>query len=131
MFLKKSIDMSCHTELVEVLLFNNIKMKTYFVYILKCSDNSYYTGFTNDLERRLGEHNSGKNKDCYTFNKRPIELMWFETFNDVLNAIAVEKQIKGWSRRKKEALITENWEKLVLYSKNYTQFGKGSSTSSD
>jgi putative endonuclease len=106
-------------------------MKTYFVYILKCSDNSYYTGFTNDLERRLGEHNSGKNKDCYTFNKRPIELMWFETFNDVLNAIAVEKQIKGWSRRKKEALITENWEKLVLYSKNYTQFGKGSSTSSD
>ena len=106
-------------------------MKTYFVYILKCNDNSYYTGFTNDLERRLGEHNSGKNKECYTFNKRPIELMWFETFNDVLNAIAVEKQIKGWSRRKKEALITENWEKLVLYSKNYKQFGKGSSTSSD
>lgn len=106
-------------------------MKTYFVYILKCSDNSYYTGFTNDLERRLGEHNSGKNKDCYTFNKRPIELMWFETFNDVLNAIAVEKQIKGWSRRKKEALIIEDWEKLVLYSKNYTQFGNGSSTSSD
>jgi putative endonuclease len=122
---------SCHTELVEVLLFDKIKMKNYFVYILKCSDNSYYTGFTNDLERRLEEHNSGKNKDCYTFNKRPVELMWFETFNDVLNAIAVEKQIKGWSRRKKEALIVEDWEKLVLYSKNYTQFGNGSSTSSD
>ncbi len=106
-------------------------MKTYFVYIVKCSDNSYYTGFTNDLDRRLGEHQSGKNKDSYTFDKRPIQLMWFETFNDVLNAIAIEKQIKGWSRRKKEALIDQDWDKLVLYSKNYTQFGDGSSTGSD
>ena len=57
--------------------------------------------------------------------------MWFETFNDVLNAIAIEKQIKGWSRRKKEALIAQDWDKLVLYSKNYTQFGDGSSTGSD
>ena len=106
-------------------------MKTYFVYIVKCSDNSYYTGFTNDLDRRLGEHQSGKNKDSYTFDKRPVQLMWFETFNDVLNAIAIEKQIKGWSRRKKEALIAQDWDKLVLYSKNYTQFGDGSSTGSD
>jgi len=98
-------------------------MKTYFVYILKCSDNSYYTGFTNNLERRFGEHQSGKNKDCYTYYKRPLELMWFETFNDVLNAIAIEKQIKGWSRIKKEALITQDWDKLVIFSKNYTQFG--------
>ncbi|WP_298118177.1 GIY-YIG nuclease family protein [Flavobacterium sp.] len=97
-------------------------MKTYFVYILKCSDNSYYTGFTNDLERRFGEHQFGKNKDCYTYNKRPLELMWFETFNDVLNAIAIEKQIKGWSRIKKEALIIQDWDRLVLFSKNYTQF---------
>ncbi|PPD00313.1 MAG: hypothetical protein CTY35_02620 [Methylotenera sp.] len=98
-------------------------MKTYFVYILKCKDDSYYTGITNDLERRLNEHHSGKNKDSYTHDKRPLTLMWFETFNDVLNAIATEKKIKGWSRRKKEALIDENWDKLVLYSKNYTQFG--------
>ena len=109
-------------------------MKTYFVYIIKCSDNSYYTGFTNNLQRRLQEHHSGKNKDCYTFDKRPIELMWFETFNDVLNAIETEKKIKGWTRIKKEALIAEDWDKLILYSKNYTEFGKpekGSSTSSD
>ena len=95
-------------------------MKTYFVYILKCSDNSYYTGFTNDIERRIGEHSSGKNKDSYTHDKRPITLMWFETFNDVSNAIETEKKIKGWSRRKKEALINQDWEKLVEYSKNYT-----------
>ncbi len=109
-------------------------MKFYYVYILKCSDDSYYTGFTNNIERRLGEHFSGLNKNCYTYNKRPLELVWFETFNDVNNAIAIEKQIKGWSRRKKEALINEDWDKLVEYSKNYAQFGnyiKGSSTSSD
>ena len=103
-------------------------MKTYFVYIIKCSDDSYYTGFTNNLVRRMIEHIEGKNKDSYTFDKRPIELVWFETFNDVLNAIAIEKQIKGWTRVKKEALIKEDWEKLVLCSKNYTQFGKWSST---
>lgn len=77
----------------------------------------------------MNEHSLGKNKDCYTYNKRPIVLVWFETFNDVLDAISTEKRIKGWSRRKKEALINEDWDKLVLYSKNYTQFG--SSTSSD
>ena len=98
-------------------------MKSYYVYILKCNDASYYTGFTNNLERRLGEHSSGRNKDCYTVDKLPLELVWFETFNDVLDAIRTEKKIKGWSRRKKEALINEDWDKLVLYSKNYTQHG--------
>ena len=98
-------------------------MRFYFVYIVKCSDGSYYTGFTNNLERRLGEHQSGKNKDSYTFDKRPLELVWFESFNDVLDAIATEKRIKGWTRRKKEALIAEDWDKLVLYSKNYTEYG--------
>lgn len=109
-------------------------MRSYFVYILKCSDNSYYTGFTNNLERRFEEHSSGKNKGCYTFDKRPLELVWFATFNDVLDAISTEKRIKGWTRIKKEALINEDWDNLVLYSKNYTQYKspkKGSSTGSD
>ena len=105
-------------------------MKSYFVYILKCNDNSYYTGFTNNLERRFEEHSSGKNKECYTFDKRPLELVWFETFNDVLDAISTEKRIKGWTRIKKEALINEDWDKLVLYSKNYHEFRKPSSTES-
>ena len=102
-------------------------MKTYFVYIIKCCNDSYYIGFTNNLDRRMEEHSSGKNKDCYTFDKRPLELVWFEIFNNVLNAIAIEKQIKGWSRIKKEALIKDDWDKLVLCSKNYTQYGKWSS----
>lgn len=104
-------------------------MRSYYVYIVKCSDNSYYTGITNDIERRLIEHNSGMSKDSYTFNKRPVNLVWFETFSDPTQAIMIEKKIKGWSRRKKEALINEDWDKLVQYSKNYTEYG--SSTSSD
>ena len=99
-------------------------MKLYYVYIVRCSDNSYYTGMTNSIDRRLFEHNSGKNPDSYTFNRRPVELVWFESFSDPTQAIMIEKKIKGWSRRKKEALINEDWDKLVQYSKNYSEFGK-------
>jgi len=105
-------------------------MKQYYVYIVKCSDKSYYTGVTNNIERRIYEHNSGTKRQSYTFNKRPVELVWFEAFLNIGEAILIEKKIKGWSRRKKESLISENWDKLVEYSKNYTQYGK-SSTGSD
>lgn len=87
-------------------------MKQYYVYILKCSDNSYYTGMTNNIERRLNEHNYGLNKECYTFDKRPIELVFYTEFNDVNQSIAFEKQVKGWSRKKKEAIINNKWEDL-------------------
>lgn len=82
----------------------------------------------------MSEHINGINTNCYTFDKRPLSLVWFEMFNDVSDAILIEKKIKGWSRRKKEALINEDWDKLVQYSKNYAQFGnyiEKSSTSSD
>ncbi|WP_316832741.1 GIY-YIG nuclease family protein [Pedobacter aquatilis] len=87
-------------------------MKYYHVYILKCSDDSYYTGVTNDIERRFKEHINGENKTCYTFNKRPLSLVFCDDFMDINQAIAFEKQIKGWSRKKKEAIIANNWEKL-------------------
>jgi putative endonuclease len=99
-------------------------MKTFYVYILKCKDDSFYTGFTSNLDKRLLEHNAGIHSEAYTFTRRPIKLVWFEMFTDPTQAIAIEKKIKGWSRRKKQALIDEDWDKLVLYSKNYTQFGK-------
>ena len=100
-------------------------MRLYFVYILKCKDNSFYTGFTNNLERRLYEHNAGLSKESYTYDKRPVELVWYEMFTEPTQAILIEKKIKGWSRRKKQALIDEDWDKLVKYSKNYTDYGKG------
>jgi putative endonuclease len=99
-------------------------MKLYYVYIVKCQDDSYYTGVTNNIDRRLDEHNGGTKPDAYTFSRRPVVLVWFESFTDPSQAIAIEKKIKGWSRRKKEALINEDWDKLVQYSKNYTEYGK-------
>ena len=99
-------------------------MKNYYVYILKCNDGSYYTGVTNNIEKRLAEHNSDNSVTSYTFKRRPVELVYCQEFNDIKQAIELEKQIKGWSRRKKEALINEDWEKLKLYSKNYTDLRK-------
>ncbi|MFP9098307.1 GIY-YIG nuclease family protein [Flavobacterium sp. RHBU_24] len=99
-------------------------MRLFYVYILKCADGSYYTGFTNDIDERLMQHNSGLNSSSYTYKRRPVEIVWLEMFTDPTIAISTEKQIKGWSRRKKEALINEDWEKLIEYSKNYTQYGK-------
>ncbi len=90
-----------------------------YVYILKCSDNSYYTGVTNNLENRFYQHQEGLDETCYTYSRRPLELKYFEVINDNKQAIKREKQIKGWSRVKKEALINGNWGNLVEFSKNY------------
>ena len=87
-------------------------MNYYSVYILKCSDGSYYTGITNDIDRRFYEHQNGENITCYTYKRRPIILVFCENFPVVNQAIEFEKQIKGWSRKKKEAIINDNWEKL-------------------
>ena len=87
-------------------------MKQSYVYILKCSDNSYYTGVTSNLTQRLFQHETAFYLDCYTANKRPIELVYYCEFTDINFAIDVEKKIKKWSRAKKEALINEEYEKL-------------------
>lgn len=87
-------------------------MKQSFVYILKCSDKTYYTGITSNLERRLFEHQSGKHIESYTYTRRPIELVYYAEFTDITLAIKSEKQIKKWSRLKKEALINNEFDKL-------------------
>ena len=91
---------------------------TYYVYIVECKDWSYYTGVCNDLERRMHEHNTGHDESSYTFERRPVELKHFEIFNDVNQAIAREKQLKGWSRKKKQALIAGNIGKLKELAKS-------------
>ena len=90
-------------------------MKDYFVYILKCSDESYYTGVTNNLEKRINEHQSGIIKG-YTSNKLPVKLVFAERFTDINHAIRFEKQVKGWNRKKKEALINRDFDLLVKLS---------------
>jgi putative endonuclease len=89
----------------------------YYVYILKCSDNSYYTGVTNNIDRRFAEHQSGYNPESYTFSRRPLELVFSEYFTNPRQAIAFEKQVKGWSRAKKEDLIAGDWKRIVELAK--------------
>ncbi len=92
-------------------------MKVYYVYILKCSDETYYTGITSNLNKRIIEHNIGKHKDSYTFSRRPLTLEFYAEFTNVNIAIETEKQIKKWSQAKKEALINSEFEKLPNLSK--------------
>jgi putative endonuclease len=81
-----------------------------FVYMLRCSDDSYYVGSAtgDDLAKRIAEHESGAYPG-YTFTRRPVTLVWSEHFDRIIDAIAAERQLKGWSRAKKEALIRGDW----------------------
>ncbi|MBN3580934.1 GIY-YIG nuclease family protein [Algoriphagus aestuarii] len=92
-------------------------LKSFFVYILKCADSSYYTGVTNNIERRFAEHQDGIDPLSYTYYRRPLELVFLQDFQQINEAISFEKQFKKWSRTKKEALIKGNWEQLKDLSK--------------
>ena len=89
-----------------------------FVYMLRCADGSYYVGTAtgDDLTRRIAEHNSGAYPG-YTSTRRPVHLVWSEHFARITDAIAVERQVKGWTRAKKEALIKGDWRQLQQLSK--------------
>ncbi len=86
-------------------------MTSFHVYILRCSDGSYYTGHTEDLESRLAAHHRGFIKG-YTVNRRPVRLVYSYEFADRADALEMERRIKGWTRRKKEALIRGDWAEL-------------------
>ncbi|MFA9392631.1 MAG: GIY-YIG nuclease family protein [Prolixibacteraceae bacterium] len=88
------------------------------MYILKCSNNTYYTGSTNDLDRRLLEHQTGIGAN-YTRKHRPVKLVYFEEFDRIDEAFKREKQVQNWSQKKKEALINQHTEKLIEYAKSH------------
>jgi predicted GIY-YIG superfamily endonuclease len=79
-----------------------------WAYLLRCADGSFYAGCTTDLDTRLGQHQGGEIAG-YTASRRPVELVWAEECQDINDAIATERRIKGWSRAKKEALIRSDW----------------------
>jgi putative endonuclease len=89
-----------------------------YVYMLRCSDNSYYIGSAtgDDLQPRIDQHNSGAFPG-YTFRRRPVILVWSERFDRITDGIAAERQIKGWSRAKKEALIKHDWLEISRLSR--------------
>lgn len=100
-----------------------------YMYILKCCDGSYYTGSTKDLQLRFLQHQAGEGAN-HTKKRLPVKLVYYEEFPRIDEAFYREKQVQGWSRKKKEALIENRQEDLPLLSKNYTQH-KVVSTASD
>lgn len=94
-----------------------------YMYILECSNGAYYTGSTKYLETRINEHQSGNGAN-FTKKHLPVKLVYYEEFQRIDEAFYREKQVQGWSRKKKEALINNRDETLPFLSKNYTQFGR-------
>jgi putative endonuclease len=92
----------------------NFPLMALYVYILRCSDGSYYTGITDDPRQRLEQHQQGMRKDAYTFTRRPVDMVYCMHFPDGTHdqAQAWEKKLKGWSRAKKEAVIDGRWNDL-------------------
>lgn len=88
-----------------------------WVYIVRCSDGSFYTGSTTALEQRIADHNTGR-YEGYTSKRLPVELLWCEEFVDIRDASVLERRIKGWSRKKKEALMAGNLTRLQEYSRS-------------
>ena len=85
----------------------------YLVYILECSDGSYYTGSTDDLNKRLSQHEQGVESSSYTYSRRPLKLVWAsEETQYYYDALRWERQIKGWSRAKKQALIRGDFDAI-------------------
>lgn len=87
-----------------------------YMYILICSDKSYYTGSTIDLEKRLKQHQSGEGAN-HTKKRLPVELIYFEEFDRIDTAFYREKQVQKWSRAKKEALIKKDFTGLRILAK--------------
>lgn len=93
------------------------------MYILRCADDTYYVGSTYDLKKRIQEHQDGEGAN-YTKKRLPVELVYAKEYTNIGKAFYREKQVQGWRRQKKEALIKEFTEKLPELARNYSQHGR-------
>ena len=89
----------------------------FYAYILLCADGSYYAGHTDHLENRIADHQYGR-FGGYTAKRRPVRLVWSENFPTRYEALSIERQIKSWSRAKKQALIEGDWALLSRLARN-------------
>lgn len=89
----------------------------FWVYMLRCSDGSYYTGHTDSLERRMAQYQVGE-CEGYAATRLPVELVWSQKISTREEALSAEQQIKGWSRKKKEALIRGDWAEISRLAKS-------------
>jgi|SRR5438105_3066211 len=83
----------------------------FYAYMLRCVDYSYYVGHTDDLDHRIAQHHAGEIA-AYTQNRRPVRLVFIQEFATREEVLAAERQLKGWSRAKKEALVLQNWARV-------------------
>ena len=97
---------------------------SFFVYILRCADDTLYTGYTGDLKRRLLQHQSGSIPRSYTKPRRPVKLVWAGGFETKDEARAQEKKIKHWKSDRKESLIQEDTLRTVQILENEGGTGK-------
>jgi len=95
-------------------------MKPFYLYILRCRDSSYYVGHTDDLDKRVAEHQAGTYQG-YTSARRPVALVYAAEFPTRQEALEREQQLKGWSRAKKEALLSGHLEQLPTLAKSRHQ----------
>src|SRR5687767_2847633 len=105
-------------------------VRPFYLYILRCTDGSLYVGHTDDIERRIDQHESGF-VDSYTGRKGVAEVAWVEEMPSREEALSRERQIKGWSRKKKEALIDGDWTRVQGLSRCYAQHGRPSDLPSE
>ena len=87
-------------------------MLDFYVYIVKCSDGTYYTGHTDNLEKRIAEH-TNNTYECYTSNRLPVTLVFVQNFPSRAEALEAERRIKKWGKRKKETLAHKGWEGIL------------------
>ena len=93
---------------------------SFWVYVLRCADGSYYTGHTDNLQERIGQHQQGKIPG-YTVKRRPVELVYSQECTTRLEALNAEIQIKRWTRAKKEALFKRDWKEINRLSRGKHQ----------
>lgn len=84
----------------------------FWVYMLRCCDQSFYIGHTDNLEARIAQHEPGAFISCYTYKRRPVALVFSEEFPSRIEALQMERKIKGWNRAKKTALIRGDWREI-------------------
>jgi predicted GIY-YIG superfamily endonuclease len=99
-------------------------MMAFHAYLLRCNDGSYYAGHTDDLEQRMAQHRTGA-LGGYTAKRRPVVLVWSDSFQTRDDAFAVERKLKGWSRAKKQALIAGDWQMISQLARSRKAFGAG------
>jgi putative endonuclease len=93
----------------------------FWMYMLKCSDDSFYVGHTDNIELRIAQHEQGSIPSCYTYWRRPVTVVFVQDFVTREEALMMERRIKGWSRAKKIALVDRDWESISRLAKSRSQ----------